>query len=60
MRDIETIDSELGLLVAICRMIREEEVRAKNARRSDQLLDERAAAERQGQAGNQRCALKYL
>jgi hypothetical protein len=55
MRDIETIDSELGLLVAICRMIREEEVRAKNARRSDQLLDERAAAERQGSAGT-RCA----
>ena len=48
MRDIETIDSELGLLVAIRRMIREEEGRTPNARRTDQLLDERAAAERQG------------
>ena len=51
MRDIETIDSELGLVVAIRRMIRVEEVRTPNARRIDQLLDERAAAERQGSAG---------
>ena len=48
MRDIETIDSELGLLVAIRRMILEEVGRTPNARRIDQLLDERAAAERQG------------
>jgi hypothetical protein len=41
MRDIETMDSELGLLVAIRRMIREEEGRTPNARRIDQLLDER-------------------
>ena len=48
MRDIETIDSELGLLVAIGRMIGEEEGRTPNARRIDQLLDERAAVEREG------------
>jgi hypothetical protein len=54
MRDIETIDSELGLLVAIRRIIREEEGRTPNARRIDQLLDERAAAERQGSAGPDR------
>jgi hypothetical protein len=60
MRDIETIDSELRLLLAIRRLVRKEEGRTPNARRIDQLLDERAAAERQGQAGNQRCALKYL
>jgi len=51
IRDIETIDSELGLVVAIRRMIRVEEVRTPNARRIDQLLDERAAVERQGSAG---------
>jgi len=51
MHDIQTIDSELGLLVAIRRMIRVEEVRTPNARRIDQLLDERAAVERQGSAG---------
>jgi hypothetical protein len=45
MRDIETFDGELGLLVAIRRMIREEEGRTPNARRIDQLLDERADAE---------------
>jgi hypothetical protein len=44
MRGIETIDSELRLLVAIRRLVREEEVRTPNARRIDQLLDERAAA----------------
>jgi hypothetical protein len=32
-------------------MIREEEGRTPNARRIDQLLDERAAAERQDSAG---------
>jgi hypothetical protein len=42
MRDIETVDSELRLLVAARRMIREEEGRTPNARRIDQLLDERA------------------
>ncbi|HYQ35543.1 MAG TPA: hypothetical protein VER10_06680 [Mycobacterium sp.] len=51
MRDIEIIDSELGLPVAIRRMIREEEGRTPNARRIGQLLDERAAAKRQGSAG---------
>ena len=60
MCDIETIDAELRLLVAIRQMVREEEGRTPNTRRIDQLLDERAAAERQGQAVNQRCALKYL
>ena len=48
MRDIATIDSELRLLVAIRRMVREAEGRTPNARRIDQLLDERAAAERKG------------
>jgi len=48
MRDIEIIDSELGLPVAIRRMIREEEGRTPSTRHIDQLLDERAAAGRQG------------
>jgi len=48
MRDIDPIDSELRLLVVIRRMVREVEGRTPNARRIDQLLDERAAAERQG------------
>lgn len=48
MRDLEVINSELRLLVAIRRMVREVEGRTPNARRIDQLLDERAAAEHQG------------
>jgi hypothetical protein len=51
MCDIETIDAELRLLVAIRQMVREEEGRTPNTRRIDQLLDDRAAAERQGQGG---------
>jgi len=47
MRDIETIDSGIRLLLAIRQMVREEEGRTPNARRIDRLLDERAAAERQ-------------
>ena len=47
MRDIETIDSELRLLLAIRRLVREEEGRTPSTRHIDQLLDERAAAERQ-------------
>jgi len=45
------IDCELRLPLAIRRMIREEEGQTPNSRRIDQLLDERAAAERQGSAG---------
>jgi hypothetical protein len=43
MRDIETIDSELGLLLAIRRMAREAEGRTPNTARIDALLDERSA-----------------
>jgi hypothetical protein len=42
--DIETIDSELGLLLAIRNMAREAEGRATNTPRIDALLDERSAA----------------
>ena len=48
MCDIETIDAELRLLVAIRQMVREEEGRTPSTRHIDQLLGERAAAERQG------------
>jgi hypothetical protein len=51
VRNIETVDSELRLLLAIRRMIREEEARTPSTRHIDHLLDERAAAERQGSAG---------
>jgi hypothetical protein len=40
MRDIETIDAELRLLLAIRRMVREEEGRTPNTVRIDALLDE--------------------
>ena len=44
MRDIEVIDSELGLLLAIRKMAREaEEGRSPNTARIDELSDERAA-----------------
>jgi hypothetical protein len=43
MRDIETIDSELGLLLAIRHMAREAEGRTPNTARIDALLDERSA-----------------
>jgi hypothetical protein len=48
VRDIETIDSELRLLLAIRQMVREEEGRVPSTRHIDQVLDERAAAGRQG------------
>jgi hypothetical protein len=48
MRDIETTESELRLLVAIRRLVREVKGRTPTARRVDQLLDERAAAECRG------------
>jgi hypothetical protein len=41
MRGIETIDSELRLVVAIRRMIREEEGRTPSTWHIDQLLDVR-------------------
>ena len=44
MRDIEVIDSELRLLLAIRKMAREAEGRTPNTARIDALLDERAAA----------------
>jgi hypothetical protein len=43
MRDIETIDSELRLLLAIRRMVREEEGRPPSTARMDELLDERSS-----------------
>jgi hypothetical protein len=44
MRDIETIDAELRLLVAIRRAVREAEGRPPSTARIDGLLDERATA----------------
>ena len=44
MRDIEMIDSELGLLLAIRNMAPEAEGRKPNTSRIDALLDERCAA----------------
>jgi hypothetical protein len=44
MRDIEVIDSELRLLLAIRHMAREAEGRTPNTARIDALLDERTAA----------------
>jgi hypothetical protein len=44
VRDLEVIDSELRLLLAIRRMVREAEGRTPNTARIDALLDERAAA----------------
>ena len=41
MRDIEVIDSELRLLLAIRRMVREEEGRPPSTARIDELVDER-------------------
>ena len=41
MRDIDTIDSELRLLVAICNMVREVEGRTPSTAFIDGLLDER-------------------
>jgi hypothetical protein len=43
MRDIETIDAELRLLLAIRRMVREEEGRTPNTVRIDALPDERSS-----------------
>jgi hypothetical protein len=44
MRDIESIDAELGLLLAIRRMAREAEGRTPNTALIDALLDKRSAA----------------
>jgi hypothetical protein len=46
MRDLEVIDSELGLLFALRKMAREAEGRTPNTARIDALLDERSATER--------------
>ena len=43
MRDIEVIDFELRLLVAIRHMAREAGGRTPNTARTDELLDERSA-----------------
>ena len=43
MRDIEVIDSKLRLLLAIRRMVREEEGRPPSTAPIDDLLDERNA-----------------
>ena len=43
MRDLEVIDSELRLLLAIRHMVREEEGRPPGTARIDELLDERSA-----------------
>ena len=51
MRDIETIDSELRLLLAIRQMVREEEGRTSSTAWADQLLDERLA--HRGRAGDE-------
>ncbi|WP_156767976.1 hypothetical protein [Mycobacterium sp. E1386] len=44
MRDLETIDSELRLLVEIRRTVSEEEGRPPSTERIDKLLDERQGA----------------
>jgi hypothetical protein len=44
VRDIEMIDSELGLLLAIRNMAPEAEAHRPNTSRIDALLDERSAA----------------
>jgi len=44
LRDVEVIDSELWLLLAIRQMAREEEGRPPSTARIDELLDERSAA----------------
>jgi hypothetical protein len=49
MRDLEVIDSELRLLLAIRNMAREAEGRAPNTALIDALLDERAATAPQKQ-----------
>jgi hypothetical protein len=46
MRDIEVIDSELRLLLAIRRMVPEAEGGTPNAARIDALLDERSSPRR--------------
>jgi hypothetical protein len=43
MRDLEVIDSELRLLQAIRRMVREAGGRTPNTARMDALLDERSS-----------------
>jgi hypothetical protein len=43
VRDIETIDGELGLLLAIRDIAREAEGRTPNTARIDALLDERSS-----------------
>jgi hypothetical protein len=50
MRDPETIDSELRLLLAIRHMAREAEGRTPNTARIDALLDERSAGSAATQA----------
>ena len=47
MRDIETIDAELGRLVRAWRVARVLSDRIPSTAHIDELLDERAAAERQ-------------
>jgi hypothetical protein len=46
VRDLEVIDSELRLLLAIRHMAREAEGRTPNTARIDALLDERSATTR--------------
>ena len=46
MRDVATIDSELRLLIAIRRLVREEDGRTSRTRRIDQLSDERVVEDR--------------
>ena len=48
MRDLETLDSELRLLVAIRRLVREEEGLHRTLGASVELLDERATTARVG------------
>jgi hypothetical protein len=50
MRDIETIDAELRLLLAIRHMAREAEDRTPNTSRIDARLDERSAGSAATQA----------
>jgi hypothetical protein len=49
---LEVIDSELRLLLAIRRMVREAEGRPPSTARIDELLDERAETTRSGFSGS--------
>jgi hypothetical protein len=56
MRDIEVIDSELRLLLAIRHMVREEEGRPPSTAHIVELLDKRSAATFRSTTRKHRCS----